>query len=427
MGGVPGVPLSRAFFFTVVIASVAGCTPRASLPVGRTSASWPPPVPPVVSPVTATTESDWAMFRDDAERTGFAEGSAIGAQVHTLWRVAEWNKTDYGAAKGSPAIAGGVLYCGTDTGKFAAVRAGDGHLLWSVQIPDTTEGIHASPAVAGDLVYIATYNGGLYALDRQTGATAWSFRRGYQAGASPAVVPAWGIVYSAHERDPAGGGILVALDAQSGKLRWQADIDGHPHSSVAVDERLGRVFLGDNRGEVHAFDAFDGRPKWTTNLRERDLDAKVKGTVTVVRRHGLVLASAWSGKVYALREADGHLAWERVVGGGGRLMASPAYDPVNDAIYIGSPNGILVALGAADGRVLWQRSLGGAIYSSASISGDARRLVVGAGWDVVAVDTRDGSIAWRQRLDGLVSGSPSLLGGQAYVTTRRGSLWALQT
>jgi outer membrane protein assembly factor BamB len=151
----------------------------------------------------------------------------------------------------------------------------------------------------------------------------------------------------------------------------------------------------------------------------------VKGTVTVVQRHGLVLVSAWSGKMYALRETDGSLAWEHKLEG--RLMASPAYDPTNDLVFLGSPGGIVVALSAVDGHEVWRRELQGAVYSSASVSGDGTRVVVGAGWDVVSLRTDNGAIVWRQRLDGLVSSSPSLVGSRVYVATRKGALWALDT
>jgi hypothetical protein len=49
------------------------------------------------------------MFRDDAERTGFAEGTRIGTRAAVAWTLPDFNNTAYPAVKGSPSVADGVL------------------------------------------------------------------------------------------------------------------------------------------------------------------------------------------------------------------------------------------------------------------------------------------------------------------------------
>lgn len=44
------------------------------------------------------------MFRDDVERSGFAEGSSVGSTVAVLWYHPDLNVTSYGAVKGSPSV-----------------------------------------------------------------------------------------------------------------------------------------------------------------------------------------------------------------------------------------------------------------------------------------------------------------------------------
>jgi outer membrane protein assembly factor BamB len=250
-------------------------------------------------------EEDWPMFRDDLERSGFAEGSSVGASVEVLWSIPRFNITGYGAAKGSPSVVGDMLFCGTDTGRFLAARVDDGEVLWQLRLMPTSHGIHGSPAIVGDVVFIGAYDGTVYAFERLTGLLLWRYKLGYQVGSSPAVVPNWGVLYSAHEESPNGGGFVVALDARNGRELWRSRTAAHPHSSVAVDVGREMVFVGDNRGILYALDAHTGSERWTRELDREGGKADVKTTPMIVRDRGVVVFGAWSGKVYALDEASG--------------------------------------------------------------------------------------------------------------------------
>lgn len=378
------------------------------------------------APLPAGADEDWPMFRDDVERSGFAEGSRVGARVEEVWRIPSFNTTDYGAAKGSPSIVGDLLYCGTDTGRFLAARVADGVIVWQVQLAKTTHGIHGSPAIVGDVVYIGAYDGTLYAFERRTGLLLWRHNLGYQVGASPAVVPAWGIVFSSHERSHEGGGYVVALDARTGEEIWQQPTTAHPHSSVAVDVERALVFVGDNRGIVYAFRALDGAPVWRRQLPDERGKADVKTTPMVLRERGLVVVGAWSGRLSALDEQTGRVVWEHDAGG--RLMASPAYLPATGAIFVASPSGVVSAVDAGTGALRWSFRAGGHVYSSPAVSGDGRAVVFGASDGAVyAVGAGDGSLLWRVDVGGVVSGSPSLVGDRIYVTSKKGGLFALVT
>jgi outer membrane protein assembly factor BamB len=366
------------------------------------------------------------MFRDDVERSGFAEGSKVGASVDVAWRIPAWNTTDYGAAKGSPSVVGDLLYCGTDTGRFVAMRVSDGTVVWQVQLDRTSHGIHGSPAIVGDVVYVGAYDGTMYAFERKTGLLLWRHRLGYQVGSSPAIVPRWGVLFSAHERSALGGGYVVALDARSGAELWQRKTEAHPHSSVAVDIAKDLVFVGDNLGIIYAFDRRTGDEKWRRELDRDDGKADIKTTPTVIPERNLVVFGSWSGKVHALDARTGATVWEHAAGG--RIMGSTAYLPSEGALFFGSPRGHLESIDAATGARRWTFHVGARIMSSPAVSGDGRAVVFGAGdGRVYAVRATTGEAIWSIQLDGQVSGSPSLVGGRIYVTSRKGALWALST
>jgi outer membrane protein assembly factor BamB len=398
---------------SALVALSAACT----VPVG--------PAELVRAPLPEVREADWPMFRDDLERSGFAEGSTVGSTVSVLWYHAGLNVTSYGAVKGSPSVVGDTLYCGTDTGRFLAVRIADGEIVWQVQLTHTTHGIHGSPAVVGDMVYIGAYDGTVYAFERDSGLLVWRYKLGYQVGSSPAVVPRWGILFSAHEESPDGGGYVVALDARSGAEIWRARTEAHPHSSVAVDVGRSRVFVGDNHGYLYAFHARTGQLEWRRPLLEEG-KADIKTTPTLLTERGLVVFGAWSGKVYALDEDTGETVWEHPTGGS--MMASTAFLPSAGIVYAASPTGKLFAIDARNGQTVWAVDVGAHLYSSPAVSGDGRAVVFGAGdGNIVAVDAMTGAEMWRQHLGSLVSGSPTLVGNRIYVTTHKGGLWALET
>ncbi len=377
-----------------------------------------------VVPLAEPANDDWPMYRDDVERTGFAEGSVVGSHVETLWTMPAFNTTAYGAVKGSPSIVGDMLYAGTDTGRFVAAHVADGSIVWELSVPGTTHGIHGSPAIVGDTVYIGAYDGTLRALDRFTGAERWQYALGDQIGSSPAVVPAWAMVLSAHEFVPHGGAI-VAIDAHTGQELWRQPTMANPHSSVAVDVTRGRAFVGDNSGTLYAFDAHTGEALWRRTFHDADR-VSIKTTPTVIADLGLVIFGAWSGHVHALDEASGQTRWVHDVGG--RMMGSTAYDAARGAIYVGTPRGYLVALDVHDGHELWSHPVGSRILSSPAISGDGRAVVFGAeNGQLYAVSARDGSRLWSTWIGGRVSGSPSLVGERIYVTTHGGALTALRT
>ena len=101
-----------------------------------------------------------------------------------------------------PAYLGSQL--GTADGEVAAVRASEGELLWSTEVPGDPLG---GATVVGDLVFTATFQGTMLALRRDTGEIVW-------------------------ERD-AGGGVNGWPAVAGGLLLWPVGM-GDPPSLVAL-------------------------------------------------------------------------------------------------------------------------------------------------------------------------------------------------
>ncbi|HEX2987658.1 MAG TPA: PQQ-binding-like beta-propeller repeat protein, partial [Chloroflexota bacterium] len=101
---------------------------------------------------------------------------------------------DHGAAIVSPAVAGGLLYGGSEGGPLYALDIENGRERWRFAM-DITQ--MSSPAVSGQVLYVGSKDGYLYALNATTGKQDWSFKTGDAISTSPAIAD--GVVYFASD------------------------------------------------------------------------------------------------------------------------------------------------------------------------------------------------------------------------------------
>jgi outer membrane protein assembly factor BamB len=127
----------------------------------------------------------WPMFHHDLTHTGYSTSTAPNTN-QTLWSY-----TTGDCVLSSPAVAGGMVFVGSNDNKVYALSAATGTEVWNY----TTGGSvgWSSPAVAGGVVYVGSYDYKVYALDAATGAQVWNYTTGSCVVSSPAV--AGGVVY----------------------------------------------------------------------------------------------------------------------------------------------------------------------------------------------------------------------------------------
>jgi outer membrane protein assembly factor BamB len=201
----------------------------------------------------------------------------------------------------SPAVVNGKVYFGSGDGNVYAVDGAKGVVLWKFA---TGGVVHASPAVANGMVYVGSWDSRMYGLDAETGAEKWSFQAGVdpaihnQEGfqSSPAVVD--GMVYVGC-RD----GHVYALDAATGKKKWD-----YPTSKSWVNGtpavRDGVVYVGtSDSSRFMALDARTGRLRW-------NFDAKAYMFSSAALAGELAYVGAHNGHLYAVETRTGKLAWQ---------------------------------------------------------------------------------------------------------------------
>src|SRR3984885_1609676 len=183
----------------------------------------------------ATPSGTWAYPNGDLGNTRDAVGSVISAaNVASLREAWSFHITGTaaagvhgaGALAANPVVTGGTVYLQDLDANVYAIALATGKLRWEhvVNVPEATGPGPDGVAGSGGVVYGDTPTS-VFALNASTGAVIWSNNGLLGSGQGTFEIQptvGGGRVYlaSAYGSGP-GGGVLMALDAASGKLLWK--------------------------------------------------------------------------------------------------------------------------------------------------------------------------------------------------------------
>ncbi|MEW6059319.1 MAG: PQQ-binding-like beta-propeller repeat protein [Actinomycetota bacterium] len=294
--------------------------------------------------------------------------------------------------------------------------------------------------ITGD-VAISVGKRAVYAIDLRTGEEAWRLVR----NGGPLSVPAVGVAGGRQilvfvDEAPISGIGLVGVELGNRRELWRAPLGARSSSGVSIDGT--QVFVGDDRGRVHAVDLRKGTPLWTaktsgeiltppavsdgrvyvvshdTDARQSELAAFDESTgrkswpaysAPVAGAAGCGAAAADGGVVAGFTDryvrklsADGGvLRWEELA----LSFFSPANMPAlgGGDVYIADVSGGLYRLDGETGSRVWDYQFNHLVVrSSPVVSGSAVLLGLDDG-RMVAVDARSGELVWQGRPgDGLI-------------------------
>lgn len=372
-------------------------------------------------PVDAAAVIDQATYRQDLERTGFVPVDKLADTFELAWEINGINPGQHSAAKGSPAIVrtpfGPRIIVGGDAGLLYCFTA-DGTLAWSAYTHAAAQGIHGTPTVVDGVVYIGAYDGALYAFSLDSGALLFRTQIGGSIGSSPLVYD--GKIYVSVET-PKPSGIMAIVDMHTGEILWRDDgLRDHPHSSVALDPERSVMVVGDNSGDLTAWDLEPPRRRWVYQTGDA-----IKGPILL--HEGVAFFGSWDKHLYAVDVETGEPRWRVDVGA--RAMSGAAISPSLGLVYMGSHDSYLYALNAETGDVAWSFKTGAKVVSSPVVAGD--RVLFGSHDRYLYVlEAATGKLVYKFHARGAVSSSPALLGDRIVFTERRteelpGSLYLL--
>jgi len=362
------------------------------------------------------TQTDWPTFHGDLARTGFSASKAP-SKPNVLWKwvIGDFIKIGYDESfdENWPIIAGNnaffaagnifafelktgkLVWRYSDEGNFypRGLAAGDGKLFVSVNTDDDYES--------------SNFNfppGFIYALDEKTGNFLWKYQT--QKGI-PYSLPLFadGKVFVGDN-----SGNVYAIGAANGGLIWKKYLEGAAviHSSPAYDD--GIIFIGteDSIGasskpsHLYALDAETGEVIWKFAI---DV---VGGKLNLVHStpailDDIVYFGAENGYFYALNSKDGSLVWkQKIASGSGEIIGTSAAAALGyGKVFIGTFEGKFLALDQADGKTVWEYTFGKTEADSSPVVADGK-VYFGAGkGDFYSFDAATGKVIWKEKLGGL--------------------------
>lgn len=194
----------------------------------------------------------------------------------------------------------------------------------------------------------------------------------------------------------AGGSQVARFAVLTGKLVWKTDAGVKLSAGAGVGQGL--VLAGSGKGDLLALDRDSGQVRWKAAL-----SSEVTGRLLAVA--DTVIARTGDGRVHGLAAADGSRKWLysrslpalSLRGSGGMVVR-------DDILYVAFPGGKLVALNAANGAQLWEATVAlprGAteLERVADVMGNPvvdERLVCAVAYQgrVACFERRNGALLW---------------------------------
>lgn len=253
-------------------------------------------------------------------------------------------------------------------------------------------------------------------------------------------------------------GILFAIDAASGEVRWQTDLDGTILGAANVDRGASgaaRVFvIEQGSGVLHAFDLRSGDPLWRaegvdrcdgspgvgggaivfgscaaalhvfaadTGKRLHDImldgDSQVAGGVAVIGQ--TAFAGSRSGKLVKADTGTGAVVWTNT-DCRGEAFSTPAVD--RDWVVFGCADGAVHAVDRESGATRWTYAARGTVLSPVI----ARDKVVAAAEGVLLIlSLEDGRELWSHEVGDEIT-SPAVFDGMVVVGSGDGAVAAFR-
>lgn len=320
----------------------------------------------------------------------------------------------------SPRVSGDLVYVGSDSGYFYALKKSDGDKVWRFQAAGP---VNSTPAFAGNLVLFGDDEGRLYALSATDGKEVWRADLGSEILSAPAVGAGRAFVATSE-------GKVAALDAQDGRILWETEwkpeFTGQLQMAIrgtaspTLDEAGDRLYAGFADGTVRCLSTSSGKVLWEKTLVQETKGKGFEGVAgTPVVDGDRLYVSTFDGNVSALSKKTGAVLWSQPRGSGVRTLV------MGDNLVVSASNGHLYAYRKEDGTPVWDSPIGrGALTAPVSYKD---LIAVGLSSETINfVDAEDGHVIARRFARKGIFSDPVVDEDRIYYLSNGGRLYSLK-
>ncbi len=458
----------------VLVALLTGAWTSASKPATTHSQS-----ATTTNPNAAAPSGSWpypnADLANDRQAPGSVISSANVSQLQQAWTFRITGKAaagvfGTGALAMSPVVAGGVVYIQDLYANVYALDLATGKLRWERQF-NTEEISGPGPdgvAVAGGRVYGTTPHT-VFALSAATGKPVWVDRNLLTSGQGafeiqPQVVGGRVYLASAYGNGP-GGGILLALNAATGKLIWKFSTIVGSDAAVRADQvgaggawepplvsadgsvtfGIGNPYESPATAIAHParllytdsevnLDAATGKLRWYYQAAPNDFmdhDLQTSPIAASINGTSLIIAAGKMGYVYAINAQTGALRWKTPVGkhnghdnDGLLALEHKLHLKTPFTVEPGPLGGVLSNPAVADNSVYVSTVDEPIIYTKLSepLGGGTTQKPTG---EIEALNLTTGAVEWDTKLPEMALGAATVSNDLVFTTLYGGELIAL--
>lgn len=293
---------------------------------------------------------------------------AVEFQGKLKWHLYGHNKNSEFICS-PPIIHNDVIYVGTNKNQFRAVDLETGDILWESTGRPCIKGIASKAVVANDLIISSSYDGYLTAFS-SLGEVRWSTLVDKYLHSTPVYSKINNDLYLGTENKNRGD--IVAVDIESGRVRWRVATNDYVPCSPAYNDKLDLLVCGSNDYHLYWIEGKTGKL-----LDRTESGAEIKGFVKMVGDYVITA----NNKGFLQKWLEGKLLNERNLG-----FSLHHSDPIiyQDLIIVGNTTGLVFGIDFSTFEIKWiAHTHGGVSYGLTLL--DRRILVTSQGrvWSVI--------------------------------------------
>ena len=337
------------------------------------------------------------------------------ASSKLVWQAKIGASNDYDF---SPVVDAGFAYVAGASGEIAKLDAVSGKQEWRVNVGETLSG---GVGVGGSLVLVGTPKGIVYAYDI-AGKLQWKSKLSSEILSAPKYFDGLVIVRT-------GDSHIYGINANDGSRKWVYDRTGPAltlRSSAGVVVDGGAVYAGFGGGKLIAVRADNGKMLWEASVAQpkgvTEIERIADITSLPVVDGPLIYAVAYQGKIAAVDRTSGRVVWNR------DISSLTGLSVEDGRIFVSHAMGSVYALDYASGKTFWRQAILKNRQLSVPVPMGNLTAVGDLEGYVHFLSRDDGSIASRIKVDDSpVMPKIALINSNtALVQTRDGGIYAIQ-